>query len=187
MVSDKNGNPTASPNGTSDKSLLINTAPEYFGGFQNTFKYKGVQLDVLLQFVRQVGANYFFGQVPGQLRVNQPVTVLDRWKAPGDAVHIQRYTTGALSAPLAASLNAAGVASDADFTDASYIRVKNVSISWQIPGAYKKRTYFQSCRIYLQGQNLLTITKYIGLDPESKNSLALPPLRVLTMGLQLTL
>jgi len=104
-------------------------------------------------------------------------------KKPGDLTSIQRYSS---TYPLNLTYGMIDVgASDAAYTDASYIRLKNASFSWQIPNGWKKSAHFQSCRLYLQGQNLLTITSYKGLDPETKNSTSLSPLRVWTFGFQI--
>ncbi len=189
IVADANGKPTTTPDYSTDRTILTNTLPKYYGGVQNSIQYKGIQLDVLFQFVKQIGPNILFANnpyapippgafIPGYS--NQPLTVLDRWQKPGDQTRIQRYSIGYLSADKA-------LASDAAYTDASFIRLKNLSLSWQIPDKWKQRIHLQHCRIYLQGQNLLTITNYQGLDPESMTISSLPPLKILTLGLQIAL
>jgi len=185
QFADSQGNPVPTPNATTDRTALINTLPKFYGGFQNSFSYKSIQLDLLFQFVRQIGTNYFFGNFPG-IMVNQPATVQARWQKTGDVTNIQRYSTGFSSS----YLYTRGSSIDAFYTDASYLRLKNISLSWQLPDAWRKKLHLQNCRLYLQGQNLLTITNYKGLDPEALSPGAypsLPPLRVLTMGIQLTL
>src|SRR5690606_21546222 len=93
---------------------------DYFGGFQNSFSYKGLQLDVFFQFVRQTARNYlnYFGN-PGSF-ANQPAIVLNRWQQSGDQTHIQQYTqTGSARA---AYLNVQR--SDYLIGDASFVRLK---------------------------------------------------------------
>jgi hypothetical protein len=68
-------------------------------------------------------------------------------------------------------------------TDASYIRLKNVSLSYDLPQSWTGQL---QCRLYLEGQNLLTFTPYTGTDPEFKTTGFLPPLRMLSAGVQLT-
>ena len=75
------------------------------------------------------------------------------------------------------------VASDAAISDASYIRLKNVSLAYVLP---RRWTGTAGCRLSLQAQNLLTITAYRGADPEFRTLGFTPPLRVVTAGLQLT-
>ena len=74
-------------------SFSKDIAPRYFGGWQNSLRFKGFQLDFLFQFVKQEGINYLYTvfDAPGTLG-NQPALVLDRWQKPGDDKPIQRYT-----------------------------------------------------------------------------------------------
>jgi hypothetical protein len=76
------------------------------------------------------------------------------------------------------------LASDRRFADVSYIRLKNLALSWSLPQKWIDKVHFRSVRFYLHGQNLLTITRYKGLDPETQSMTSLPPLRVWTLGLQ---
>jgi len=177
------GNPTGSPSALTDRNTMINTAPQFYGGFHNSFQYKGFQLDILFQFVKQTGLEYLYTIMPGQ-QYNQPVDVLNRWTAPGTVAKFPAFTQnffpGFLSYLSASS-------SDFTYGDASYLRLKNLSFSWQLPEDWRRRLHLQNCRIYLEGQNLLTITKYQGLDPENQGgTFALPPLRVITTGIEVT-
>jgi TonB-dependent starch-binding outer membrane protein SusC len=183
QFADVKGDPTSNPNYGTDNNVFLSVSPKFYGGFGNNIQYKGLELDVLLQFVKQVGQNYTFGSYPGSLgRGNQPVYVLNAWRKPGDHAEIQRYATS--FSYFFQWLDA--VNSDASFSDASFVRLKNVSLSWQLPANWNNRTGLQVCRIYIQGQNLLTITHYKGMDPEnpSGGSGGLPPLRILTAGIQ---
>ncbi len=74
--------------------------------------------------------------------------------------------------------------SNAGYSDASFIRLKNLSFAYELPNRWKNKSKLKTCQVYLQGQNLLTITKYIGLDPETRSSTTLPPLKILTLGLK---
>jgi hypothetical protein len=75
--------------------------------------------------------------------------------------------------------------SDKIIGDASFIRLKNLSLSYSLPEKLIRKAFIQNCKVYLQCQNLLTITNYQGLDPETQ-SISLPPLRMFTSGIQLT-
>ena len=77
--------------------------------------------------------------------------------------------------------------SDAVFADASFIRLRNLSFSWRLPEKWKNNVHLQNGKLYMHCQNLLTITKYKGMDPETQNVFSLPPLRVLTVGVQINL
>jgi len=152
----------------------------YFGGIENSFHYKRIQLDFLIQFVKQVGYNYLQSfAVPGTQQ-NQPVEVMGRWQKPGDNVSIQQFTT---YDPHNTYFNYQY--SDAAFSDASFVRLKNVVLSYTLGESFRKKVHLENARIYMQCQNLLTITSYKGLDPETQG-LSLPPLRTITAGIQLT-
>jgi hypothetical protein len=57
-----------------------------------------------------------------------------------------------------------------------------MSISWKCPKKLINRAYLENLRLFIQGQNLITVTKYKGLDPSTGSSNSLPPLRIITMG-----
>jgi hypothetical protein len=183
---DAKGVITSDPVDPADKIVRVNTDPVFYGGFQNSFTYKGVSLDFLFQFVKQKGQNYKFGKYPGLFDGvigNQPITVLDRWKKQGDVTDIQRYNA---DFSLLGNVDLANF-SNAAFGNASYVRLKNLSLSWQIPSLWRSKVLVKDLRLYLQGQNLLTFTNYEGLDPENKSSSTLPPLKMLTIGIKSTL
>jgi TonB-linked SusC/RagA family outer membrane protein len=177
-----------------DLRTLEKITQSFFGGISNTFHYKRFQIDIFFQFVKQTGYNYLFASVfgtpgtftPSSSSGNQPSFVMRRWQQSGDITDVQKFTRSAASeTALAYSLYAYGN-SDGSYSDASFIRLKNISISWQFPSKWNEKLKLENSRIYIQGQNLLTITDYTGMDPENQNVSSLPPLRVLTAGLQFT-
>lgn len=188
---DKNGNITSTPDFSTDRTVLVNTDPKFYGGFQNSFRYKSIELDLLFQFTKQTARNYLLGIYPGFFQnnytiiANQPVYVLDRWQKTGDISAHQRFSATLLSDVWILFDNARS--SDRIYSDASYIRLKNLSLSWQLPATWKQKIHLQNARIYAQGQNLLTITNYKGMDPEITGIANLPPLRILTFGMQIGL
>jgi len=172
------------PSYATDRRVLINLLPKFYGGFQNSFSYKSFRLDFLFQFVKQTGLNDLFVEgIPGTSNSNQFVYVLNRWQKAGDIKPIQAYSSDYGNATQyydAASSTAA-------YSDASYIRLKNLSFSWQVKDNWTKAMHLQNLRLFIQGQNLITITHYKGVDPETPGSLSLPPLRILTTGIQVGL
>ncbi|MFH6958515.1 SusC/RagA family TonB-linked outer membrane protein [Flavobacterium aquidurense] len=174
-------NGDGSINSPSDKQVLLNLNPKFYGGVQNQFRYKNWQLDFLLQFVKQdnIDPRKIIG-VPGEMG-NRSTQILDHWSAPGNSDAVQLYTTGVNSDAESAFFNYA--ASDAVITDASYIRLKNLQLSYNLPAKWIGNT---KCRLYLQGQNLLTFTSFKGADPEFRAVGTLPPLRILTIGTQIS-
>lgn len=195
IFSNINGDIVTNPVFFTDRTQLFNSSAKFFGGVQNSLQFKGFVLDFLFQFVRQFGADLRYGNTtaqPGRFasnntivaRGNQPVTILDRWQKPGDDAFFQRF-----SATWPSSLNTPYGSvriSDANFYDISYIKLKNLSFSWQLPLGWQQKIHVQNARLYVQGQNLWTITNYTGLDPESGTN-TLPPLKTWTIGFQLTL
>jgi hypothetical protein len=176
------------PSNAAQKTIMID--PAFDGGFSNSFTYKRFSLDVFLQFKKQNGKNYIyqFG-LPGSQN-NQPVEVVNRWRAPGDVAPIQRSTGGRVNpVPDITLFDAYNAVSNstAGWVDASFIRVKTVSLSYSISDSWKKKMHLQAFRIFAQGQNLFTLTKYKGTDPETQLPFALPPLRTITAGIQITL
>lgn len=187
QFADSKGNPTYNPQLGTDNTTLTNLTPRIYGGFQNSFSYKGFKLDILFSFVKQKGTNDVFGNYPGSFSFgNQPASVLNRWQKAGDLASVQRYNTNYM---LIGQWVDAAYISDAAYTDASFIRLKNLSLSWQLPKVWQGKMHLQNFRLFIQGQNLLTITRYKGMDPENPQGFGtgLPPLKVLTMGIQVTL
>ncbi|MBT1704455.1 SusC/RagA family TonB-linked outer membrane protein [Chryseosolibacter indicus] len=156
---------------------------QYYGGVGNTLKYKGLQLDFFFQYVKQTGYGYHRSfTMPGDLS-NQPVEVMKRWQHPGEVTNVQKFSFADPDASVGTAFSR-NLSSDNIISDASFIRLKTVSLSWQLPEKWSKKIKQASGRIYIQGQNLVTFTNYLGLDPENQNSQSLPPLRMLTVGLQ---
>lgn len=176
---DRDGDGKITFNG--DRTLVKDFNPQFFGGFQNSFRYKKLQLDFLLQFVKQENYNATAFFAPAGMLSQQPTSILDSWKQPGDITSHQMYTTGENGEAVNAASRYAS--SDAAISDASYIRLKNISLSYDLPLQFIKD---MRCKVYVEGQNLLTFTQYAGADPEFKSAGYLPPLRILSAGLQIT-
>jgi TonB-linked SusC/RagA family outer membrane protein len=187
---DAAGNITATPSFGTDNTVLIDPNPKFYGGFSNSIHYKGLSLEFLLTFTKQIGFSNLFGVAPGifasggsafaQGPNNQPVYVLQRWQNPGDQSLVQKFSTQYSSYNNAFYYNK----SKAGLSDASFARLKNLSLSWEVPGDWKKRLHVQNTRLFVQGQNLFTFTNYKGVDPENLTTGSLPPLKMLTLGFQ---
>ncbi|WP_276504447.1 SusC/RagA family TonB-linked outer membrane protein [Terrimonas pollutisoli] len=169
----------------SDYKVPGNTDPKYYGGIQNSFTYRSFELSLFFEGRKQLGKNYLaslLGNQPG-LATNQPVGVLDRWRHPGDITTVQKFSssysgTAAFGAYYFRNSNAI-------YTDASFIRLKTIYAAYNIPSHFLKKANIESLRIYLQAQNLFTITSYLGSDPETQDILVLPPLKTIAFGIQL--
>lgn len=170
-----------------DARKVMFVGQDFYGGVSNIFTYGGWSLDIFLQFVRQtrIASAFFYGR----FNSNFPVEFLnqDRWRKEGDHAETQRsatdYTSGLGTAFYGTPLYNYGE-SNAAVTDASFIRLKTVSLEYQFPDKWMKGVV--SCKLYIRGQNLGVLTKYKGGDPEVAFD-NLPPLRTITIGVNLTL
>lgn len=148
-------------NGKGDFVNLGTYDPKYYGGLSNSFSYKGFQLDVLFQFVKKKNFGIYSGSVatPGSA-YNEPADVLGKGFTYTATASTNAYT----------SFTNYYAKSDATLSDASYIRLKNISLTWNLPRQWLETMHMQSASIYMRAQNLFIITKYDGFDPESYGS-----------------
>ena len=162
--------------------------PKYYGGISNNFSYKRFSLSFFFQFVSQIGKDWraSSGLNPPGTAYNVSTMVLNNWQSTGDVTNIQKFTTSAGSLTGLTGYYAAYF-SNAFYTDASYIRLKNIYLSYAIPTKVLSALHIAAFKVYLQGQNLFLITPYKGADPETQSYTTMPPLRTITAGLQLTL
>lgn len=168
-----------------DKTEFIDLAPKYFGGLQNSFTYKQLTLDFSFNFTNRMGKNAL-GQTMfpfGIYGLNGSTMWLRRWQKPGDVTDIPKLTTQFTSYFRQDLLtNSTGA-----YSRATYARLQNVSIRYNLPAEISKKMHLKNLSVYVQGQNLLTISEFEGLDPENLNAGVIPPLRVFTGGINVTL
>ncbi|MGB2525728.1 SusC/RagA family TonB-linked outer membrane protein [Flagellimonas sp. SN16] len=162
-----------------DNQWVEDRAPKFYGGLGNTLSYKNLSLDFFFQFKKQKAYNELrFRATPGY-KGNSSVSLSDRWQQPGDTNPIQMASTGLIRGGV--DTNSLQRSSNAAFTDASFIRLRNISLNYKLPNLNNGL----DINVYLQGQNLLTFTNYTGPDPEQPTDIRLPQLRQITLGLQL--
>ncbi|MBR2456673.1 MAG: TonB-dependent receptor [Bacteroidaceae bacterium] len=167
----------------SDKVMVgKNYIAPWQGGFGTTLSWKGFSLNAQFSWVADrwmFNNDRFFEESNGLYTVyNQSRRLLyDRWKKPGDVTDIPRY----------------GITPQMDsrfLEDASFLRLKNLTLGYAVPQNWLEKThFFDSARIYVQGQNLLTFTKFSGIDPESSSNIyaaQYPMSRQLTLGIELS-
>jgi hypothetical protein len=179
QVYDHHGNPTSSPTRPDDAVVLLNHKPKLYGGISNSIAYKGLAIEFLLSFSIQKNFNFFQNATvyPGNFargRGNQPIEQLKRWQNEGDISTFQRF-----SSDLRLLEYSFG---DRDLQDLSYLRLKNISVSY----SFEKTPigFLRSSQVFINAQNLLTITNYKGLDVETLSVMSLPPLKVVTIGVK---
>ncbi|WP_133271951.1 SusC/RagA family TonB-linked outer membrane protein [Hymenobacter radiodurans] len=140
--------------------VLGNPNPDYTGGITNTFSFKGFDLSVLGQFVYGNDIHNQAGQyqaVNGDYFDNQTIDQLDRWQNPGDITDVPQARLGESNGTLLSSRW---------ISKGSFLRVKNVTLGYTLPTSVAKLGFLQTARLYVQAQNLATITNYDGYDPE---------------------
>ncbi|WEK21341.1 MAG: SusC/RagA family TonB-linked outer membrane protein [Candidatus Pedobacter colombiensis] len=158
----------------------------WYGGIQNSFNLNNITLDIFIQVVNKTALSPFTAAqmgMPGSMG-NQTVDVLDRWQKPNDMASFQQFSQS--FTPNGPGSRFSSLYYSDRFSNASFVRLKNVSLSWMLPRSWSQRVRLQNLRVFAQGQNLLTITKYPG-DPEIANVKTLPSLRTIICGLQVNL
>lgn len=179
------GQLTSTPSATDDMTARVNLNPKFYGGISNSINYKGFQLDFLFQFVKQTAQTARFGTgaaIAGEVNFPQLRDMLKRWQKPGDIADYQKV---GLSEEVVNAYFYA-LTSTGQYGDASYIRLKNAALSYSLPKSLISKVNMTNVRLYIQGQNLLTITDFKGGDPETVSIGILPPLQMLTLGIQVT-
>jgi len=163
-----------------DRQYLNDLSQEWFGGVGNQLRYKNWDLDFLFQFVKQQGYNYKYAMGFAGVQTNLPEYAANHWPSGGTGAEIQQYGVGYNNDAVDAYYRFIG--SNAVISDASYVRLKSLSLAYKLPAPKNSSL---SAKVYLQGQNLWTLTKYKGVDPENQSISYLPPLRQYTLGMQL--
>jgi len=172
--------------GRGDRYYAGTSYPKFYGGLTNTFSYKKLTLDFTFQFVKQQGRSLLASSFypPGYFS-NAALSIVNDYLALGSQDYLVSAGTRGTAGSAAYLAYSYYTGSDASLVDASFIRLKNVSLSYVLPTKWISKTNAPNIRVYAQGQNLFTITNYEGFDPESQG-VATPPLRTLIAGLQFT-
>lgn len=171
LIKDENGNvigtePTSKLDLTNDNQIVGNAQPVLVGGLLNTFNVYGVEISANLQFnygnkvfndsrryVDSDGAyiDYNFMSLDNGLGWS-------RWRQPGDNATHPRARLG--------GNRLSNEVTSRYLEDGSYLRIKNITVSYPLPANVLRKMHLQSFRIFLSGDNLYTFTKFSGMDPE---------------------
>lgn len=176
---------------SNDIGPIGNPFPNFTYGLLNTFGYKNFSLSVTLQGSQGAdilyGADRYTFNSPGQ--TNARINQLDRWRSPdnpGDGRTPRATTSASLRTQFSSYF----------IYDASFLRVRNVTLRYNIPTDWAGKAGLQSIGVYASAQNLFTFTKYFGYNPEANNygnttsptygvdQGSYPMARTLTIGLQ---
>jgi hypothetical protein len=170
-----------------DKSKLGQGIPTWFGGFSNSFQYKGLGLEILLRYS---GGNKIMN-VTSQAELynmsfqNNGTGILNRWTTPGQVTDVPKLFYGQSN-----NINSVGNADSRFVENGNYVRLQNVVLSYTLNGTTLSGLtggYVKSAKLYVQGQNLCVWTKYKGADPDNISSLGVdnavtPQVRTFSFG-----
>jgi TonB-linked SusC/RagA family outer membrane protein len=166
-----------------DRWVIKKLAPDFFGGLGTNIGFAGFQLSLFFNIKRQIGKNVInlASSIPGGI-FNLPLAALGKhWQKPGDVATIAKYST---QDPTSANGNYT-LYSDGGYTDASFIRLSNASLSYSLPSTIIKKVGLYGCSIFINANNLFIITKYKGIDPETMSFGGMPPSRTIVGGVSL--
>lgn len=179
---------------TNDRTTIGRTQPYHTGGINNTLSYKGLSLDVFMNW--SYGNQVFNAtrqsltglETPGR---NYLTDVQNRWRKPGDITDQPRAAYGVAGNPNSSPTQTRFL------EDGSYLRLSNVTLAYQLPQGLVQRLRLDNVRAYVTGNNLALLTKYRGVDPDVRSFTsegqygidfgAYPRARTITFGLTLGL
>ncbi len=168
--------------------------PVFFGGITNNFKLGGFDLNVLLTYA---GGHYLINELyTNNIRITAESNLLqdmvgNYWQKPGDQKkfwklaydYLQKYDND--GNPSATGTNFNNPNSTYYLERADYVKLRNVQLGYTFPVSVTDRLKVKNLRVYLGGTNLLTLTGFKGLDPETNNQLPVP--RIVNFGLSFNL
>ena len=140
-----------------DRTYIGKVTPDWSFGLNVGFEWKGIDFNMLLQGV--VGNQAFNVTRRTDLYyINLPKTILNRWTGEGTSNSQPRFMFD--------SPNNNYRSSDLWVEDASFLRARNVQLGYTLPQKWTQKVAVQRFRVYVQAENLFTLTKYSGCDPE---------------------
>ncbi|MBC7569628.1 MAG: SusC/RagA family TonB-linked outer membrane protein, partial [Spirosoma sp.] len=158
IYDDKNGDGRISPD---DGQVIGNAQPKLIGGFTNRVSWKGIDLSILMQGSYGNSVLNFTNTTllnsGANLENNQSRLALNRWRKEGDITNVPKYESGN-------TFN--NFHSSRYLEDGSYVRIKNVSLGYNLPRKWLTRYGVANVRVYASATNLYTLTRYSGPDPE---------------------
>ena len=173
-----------------DRQVIGSSNPYFSGGWNNTFRYKGVSLDVFFTYMygNDVYAAWKINTSKlGHKNGGLAEEARNRWAGPGSRYLHPRSVSGDTN-------NTRN--SDRWLEDGSFLRLRSLTLSYTFPEKISRRLAMKSLRVYFQGDNLWLATRYSGWDPEVSNNLdprfmgvdnfSVPQPRMFCFGLNVT-
>jgi len=151
----------AQPTQLGDGVVIGPVLPKWYGGLDNTFKYKNFDLGIFVQFS---GGNYIYNGTKAGLRDqrfwNNHTDVLDRWTPEHTNGTIPRVVYGDNVS------NGSALVISENVEKGDFLRMRNMSFGYTIPKGLLDKLKVAHARVYAQVQNAFIVTKYQGIDPE---------------------
>ncbi|MFA4870200.1 MAG: SusC/RagA family TonB-linked outer membrane protein [Pedobacter sp.] len=146
--------------GTDDRRIVVDLSPEFNGGAVTDLNYKNLAVSLGFTFEKRIVQRAYTGGSPGAVG-NVPVTAFSNyWKRPGDiAINPILTTNPGVSESLFGS-------SDGGYTDGSYLRLSNISARYYLAEKFAQKLGAKQLSVSLNVQNIFTLTKYDGIDPQ---------------------
>ena len=140
-----------------DRTYIGKCVPDWTLGFNASLEWKGIDFSMVWQGV--FGSNVFDATRRTDISMsNLPKWMLGRWTGEGTSDTLPRFTLE--------DTNKNWRVSDLYIKDASYFRLKNITLGYTLPAKWTKKVFVKKLRLYVAAENLLTLTKYDGFDPE---------------------
>lgn len=152
---DQNGDGKINFSDDSDKTNLGSAIPDFTMGFAFNFKLHGFDLSGNLYAA--LGQEIIRNYERQQPYANQLAYVIDRWTGPGSTNEHPRLTTGPTNNNLF---------SDYYVEDGSFVRLRNLQFGYTVPSSVLRKIHVESLRVYVAANNLITLTRYMGFDPD---------------------
>jgi len=166
-----------------DRTVIGDPNPDFLFSMNNRLTYKGFELILYLQGVAGneiYNANNISNEGMSSA-YNQTKSVLNRWRGEGTSTTMPRAVWG--------DPNDNARVSTRFIEDGSYLRIKNLTIAYNLPDAFMRKIHFNSAKVYCACENLATFTSYSGFDPEVAlngiDSSRYPISRTISFGLNL--
>lgn len=152
---------TTNTYGQAQRVVVGNPLPKWIGGLSNTFSYKGLELTVFFNAVMGNKNNFYgvgrFSSANGRFEDNQTVDQLAAWTKDNPNTNVPEARL---------FFNNGAQPSSRFIVDGSFIRLRNMTLSYSLPKNLINKINMASCRVFATGLNLATFTKYVGWDPE---------------------
>lgn len=184
-VRDANGKPTGERVLTNDIARAdfyyvgASSIPDFYGGLTNSFRYKSFQLSILTTY--SYGGHFYDNNYAGIMHsgsagIHWHTDILNRWQKPGDVTNVPRLQN---------ATNQDGASSRFLF-DASYVNIKNITISYDLGSILTKKSFVKDAQFFVSVDNAYTFTAKSGGDPQQSFDgtvgAGYPPYRTITFG-----